>query len=291
MIERGEGGHGHVGDLDLVCFGQQAACERFGFGRGPVGSEAVVDGQHGAVGHDVVGHAPLHDHSLHTLLEAAPVDLDLTGDIRGDALQDRRQPVDGVPSHPGSGCVRPFPGEGGDEPHRSLAAGLDESGRGLGEDGSVALEQVWPFAEEALDAVVAGRHLLALVEDVRDRECRPFDGARQLGKHGHARLHVRRSQTPEHVPLDAGSFVPVRRDGVGVAGQQQPRAAAFRARHQVVPHAVHIEPRHWPQQLLEAVGDGSFVVADRRDVDELGGERQEICQPTFTPVSRRISLR
>ena len=109
--------------------------------------------------------------------------------------------------------------------------------------------------------------------------------------HGHARLHVARPQPVQHVALDARPVVAVDRHRVGVAGQHQSLWPPERgARRHVLAHPLHLEPRHRAQQLLEVIGDGPLVMAHRRDVDELGRERQQVGH-VVTPCSRRTSLR
>ena len=61
---------------------------------------------------------------------------------------------------------------------------------GLGQDGGVAHHQVGALAEQALDPVVLGVDLLALVEHVGDVDRRLGDGEGQLEQHRHPALHV-----------------------------------------------------------------------------------------------------
>ena len=104
--------------------------------------------------------------------------------------------MDGVSAQPGPGRVRPLAAESRHQAHGALAPGLDERARRLGQDGGIGLEQLGSFAEQALDAVVTGRHFLALVEHVGHRHRRTFDRARQLDEDSDARLHVRRADAP-----------------------------------------------------------------------------------------------
>ena len=262
-----------------------------GIFRRAVGGEAVIQPYDGAVGHHIARHAALDVHGLQALAELAPVDGHAARLVVGHPRQHLAQAMNGVAAEPGASGVGPLASDAHLDPHRALAARLDASAGGLGEDGRVARHEVGALGEEAVDPVEARVDLLTLVEDVGHVDRGRAHRASELGQHGHARLHVARAQPVHHIAVDACPVVAVHRHGVGVAGQHQTlRPPESRAGHHVVSHPVDLEPWHRPQQLLEVVGDGALVMADRRDVDKLGGEREQIGH-VATPCSRSTSLR
>ena len=120
--------------------------------------------------------------------------------------------------------------------------------------------------------------LLAGVEDVGDVDRRLGDGAGQLEHDGQAGLHVGGAEAVEGVAVDAGAALPLPLGTVSRWPASTSRLgppSSVRATT-LSPTRLDVEPRHRPQLGLEVVGDGPLVVADRRDVDELGGERQQI---------------
>ena len=131
---------------------------------------------------------------------------------------------------------------------------------------------------EQLDqAAVLACHLFPGVEHPGHVDGRLGDRAGQLEHHRQAALHVGGAQPPQCVALDPGTRRRVARNGVGVAGQQQPvRAAEVGAGHEVVAHPFDGQARHGPQLVLEVRHEGGLLEADRRDVDQFGGQGQEV---------------
>ncbi len=280
-----------VDELDVVALlGSQHGSDVLeGLLDGAVGREPVVHGQHGSVGHDVARRAPgpigTHDptldpNGLQCLAVLAAVEHRPALLVGGQPLQDRRQAVHGVAAHPWARRVGPLPVAGHRDAHGSLAPGLDGTGRRLTEERGVGHHQVGPFGEQSAQAVVLRTHLLGVVEHVGDVDGRLRHGARQLEEHGQPRLHVGGAQPPQRVGLEPGRQVGVDRHRVGVAGQRQPlRSAELRPGHEVVAQPVDDQPRGAGTQLgLEAIGEGCFVEALRRDVDQLGREPEQVGQ-------------
>ena len=174
-----------------------------GFGTGAVRGVAVVDPHHGAVGHDIAGHAAFHMHGLERLAVPTAVHHGFAVRVRLEGRQQGAKTVHRVSPHPRPGGVGPDPGEGHLKTHRALASGLDCAGGRLSQDGDVAGQQFRCLGEELTKAVVEHRHLLAGVEDPGHVHRRFPDHAGQLQHHGQAALHVGRAQPPEDVPVEA----------------------------------------------------------------------------------------
>ena len=122
-----------------------------------------------------------------------------------------------------------------------------------------------------------GCDLLARVEDVGDVHRRRGEGAGQRELHGQAALHVRGPEAPQHVALHPCGGVPVGRHRVGVPGEDHTGAPPeLGAGDQVVADPLDLEVRQCAQLGLEVVGDGLLRVALRRDVHQLGREREEV---------------
>ena len=88
------------------------------------------------------------------------------------------------------------------------------------------------LGEHVFQLVARRGPLLARVEDADDVVWTGLDGRvlEKMDHHRQARLHVRRSQSVEPVPLDQGRALALGRDGVEVAGQQQQAAGRCAAR-------------------------------------------------------------
>ena len=70
-----------------------------------------------------------------------------------------------------------------------------------------------------------------------------------------------------------------------MAGEHEPHVAAqVGAGDEVVTDPFDREPRHGAQLLFEPIGDRLFVAADRRDVHELRGEREQVASPDVDPL-------
>ena len=135
--------------------------------------------------------------------------------------------------------------------------------------------------------------LLAGVEHPRHVHRRLGDTARQFEHDGQAALHVRRSQPPQDVAVDAGTLpVPSLgpRDGVSVAGEDQSvRPTESGPGDEVVANPIDGQARHGTQAGLQVRHKGGLVEADRRNVDQFGGEGEEVRHGV--PARRIESLR
>jgi hypothetical protein len=244
----------------------------------------VVEYDARLVGHDVAGNAALHHDGLHRLPVLTAIDDRLAA---RPFLHDREQPgepVDRVASHPRSRAVGPHAGEPDLEPHRALAAGLQHRVGRFAEDGHIASQKIRPIIEQLAETVELGRDLFGRIEDVRDVDRRVVHRAGQLQHHREAALHVGCTEPPQRVAVDAGAVVAVDRHSVGVAGEHEARRTPeIGTGHQVVADAVERQPRNRQQLLLDPIRDRLLVLADRRDVDELGGELEQVGHPTLTP--------
>src|SRR5919202_4649297 len=58
---------------------------------------------------------------------------------------------------------------------------------------------------------------------------------------------------------------------------------------EVLAHAGYLQPRHAVEDSVEVVGDGPLVMADRWDVDQGGGQGQEVGHRPATPCWRSTS--
>src|SRR3954451_11475623 len=222
----------------------------------------------------------------------APVDHRPTTFPSVEDRQQASQAVNGVAAHPRPRAVRPDAHERHVEAHRALAARFEHAVGRFAQDGDVAAQQLGPIAGDVPEAVVLAHDLLARVEHVRHVDRGLVDGRRQLELHGQTALHVGRAEAPQRVAVDAGAVIVVHRHRVGVAREHDAHGPAeIRTRDQIVLVPVHREPRRGPQLRLEVVGDRLLVMTERRDVDQLGRQVEQISHPTLTPSSRRISLR
>ena len=257
-----------------------------GLGRGAVGREAVVDEQHDLVGHHVAGHAALDADRLQRLAVLAAVDHRAALLVAVEVAEQPADPVDGVAAHPRAGGVGPGPPQHDPHAHGALAAGLDDAVGGLAEQGDVALQQVGPFLEEPLQAVEPGVDLLGLVEHLGhvDRGLRHGCGQRQ--HHREAGLHVRRPQPHSTSPSWREGRLPL----TGTVSVW-PATTRRWSRPSVV-RATRLQPMRssashgaLPGELgLEQVGELLLGVALRADVDQPGGQRQQVDR---RPLARR----
>ena len=160
---------------------------------------------------------------------------------------------------------------------RALAPGLQLTVGGLPEDGDVAGQELGAIPGEVRQAVVDGGDLLAGVEDEGEVHRRVGDRLGQRDHDGQTALHVGGPEPPEHVALDASASVVVGGHRVGVPGQHHPaRSAQVGAGDQVGAHPLHREVGQGAEPALEVVGERRLVVALGGDVDQRGGEGQEI---------------
>ena len=119
-----------------------------GLGGRAVGGEAVVDGDHGPVGHDVAGHAALDPDRLQRLAVLAAVEHRAPPLVAVEPLSTRpRRWMALRPIH-GRAVWARSPRSTIAHPHRALAAGLDPAVGRLAEDGDVAGQQVGTLGEE-----------------------------------------------------------------------------------------------------------------------------------------------
>ena len=191
--------------------------------------------------------------------------------------QDRAGLVDGVLAAPRPGRVRPRTGGRDRDPQRALAAGLHDGVGGLHQDREVGLEQVGPTLREQLEPVVRRVDLLGLVEQVGHVVLRLRHRRRELEDDGVAALHVAGAEPAQHLAVERGGPVVVDRDGVEVAGHDDPlRPAQVGARDHGVAVPGHLQVRQRLQRPLDGVGDLLLVAAHRLDVDQRGGQAHDV---------------
>ena len=245
---------------------------------GAVRGEAVVDGQDGLVGHDVARDAAGDMHRLKALAELAARDHRPARLVAVDDLQQRTEPVNGVPAHPAAGGVGPLARQRHLGPHGALAAGLDDPPGGLQQESDVGVQEVGAGCGHLAQAAVDRVHLLAGIEDVGHIDGRASHLQRQLQQHGDTALHVRRADAPQHIALDAGLGVVAGGHRVGVAGQHQPPLPAqVGAGHQIVADADHVEMAAAAvQRLLDQIGYAGLVETDRRHRYQVGRQQEGV---------------
>ena len=204
--------------------------------------------------------------------------------VRSEGGEDLVGIVDGIVAVPRTGRVARDPLEDHLDPHRALAAALDDGIRGLEEDREIGLEQVGVGLGEQLQPVVDGVDLLGLVEEEGDVPAR-LGEKRRLELDGDPALHVDGAAPPED--LDPATLLaPGRqvgrigrqRHGVEVPGEDDPfPAAEVGPGDDGVPTTGHLEMLERGERGLDGVGDRALVVADRLDVAQLLGEGDDIC--------------
>ena len=183
--------------------------------------------------------------------------------------------VDRVASHPGTRGVRPLPGRGDLRPQRALAAAFDFRRTRLHQDREVTGQQLRAMAAQPQQPVTVGGDLLAVVEDVRYVPAGRGQARREPQLHRHPRLHVGAAAAVQPGPFGPGRDIARERHGVEVPGQHHPfRPPEHGAGHDRVTVPVHSQVRRRPQRVLDRVRERSFLAADRRDVDELRGQRR-----------------
>jgi hypothetical protein len=237
--------------------------------------EPVVDRDHALVRHDVPGDPAADGDGVQPLVVAQPVDVRLPGRVAAQHVQDRAGFVDGVASHPGTRGVRPLPGRSDLRPQRALAAALDFRRTRLHQHREVAGQQLRATAAQPQQPVTVGGDLLAVVEHVGHVPGGRGQAGREPQLHRHPGLHVGAAAAVQPRPVEPGGDVARDRHGVEVPGQYHPLRPPERgAGHDRVSVPVHGQVRPGPQRGLDRVRERSFLAADRRDIDELRGQRR-----------------
>ena len=163
--------------------------------------------------------------------------------------------------------------------HRALAAGLDDAAGGLAEDGGVAGEQVGAVARTAAGGRCARPRSPRRRRRRRSRRRR----ARRPSRRGRAGRRRRPSCRPRRAPT-------ARRRRCGPArcrwpgrcrcGRRAAAAAAGRATVRATtlsPTRSTVEPRHGARAAARRGRESAASsTADRRDVDQLGRQRQQV---------------
>ena len=134
--------------------------------------------------------------------------------------------------------------------------------------------------KRSAEAAVRRGDLLAGVEHVGHVDGRARRRVRASSSmHGQAALHVGRAEPAQQVALDARR-ARCRWPARCRCGRPAPAACGrpeLGAGHQVVADPGDLEPRRAAaSSCLEPVDERPLVVAHRRDVDELGGEREQV---------------
>ena len=290
-------------DHDEVESLEHVAQMRLALDRRPVGSEAVVDRDHGLVGDDVARDPTADADGRQSFAVGEAVDHDLAGFVRRQSRQDLAGLVDRVVAHPRASAVRTCARGADLDAHRALAPGLDHCIARLHQDGEVGGEELRALVGEPAQTVVLRVDLLGLVPD-------PRDVARGLGERRgkperdrDAPLHVARAE-----PVDAVLAVDddAARGQVGVGGHGVEVAAdhdalgttELRAGDDRVPVAHDVEVRQAAYGDLDGIGDRLLLQRLARDIDErlqevghvdveveLGGLRhdREPSRPSPTP--------
>ena len=130
---------------------------------------------------------------------------------------------------------------------------------------------------ELEEAAVGAADLLPGVEAPRDVHHGLAYRRGEFEHDGEAAFHVGRTEPPQGVTLESRGLVPVRRDRVEMAGQDQTLAVSERgAADDVVTDAFELQPRAGAQRVLDEAGERSLVPARRGDGHQIPGGREKI---------------
>ena len=239
--------------------------------------EPVVNGDRAFVGHDVPRDAAPDPDGVQALVVPQPVDLRLPRGVPAQHVQDGAGFVDRVAPHPGPGGVRPLPGRGDLGPQRPLAAAFDLRGRRLHQDREVTGQKSGAVAAEPQQPVAVGGDLLAVVEHVGYVPGGRGDRGGQPELDRHPGLHVGRAAAVQPGPLGTRGKIARQRYRVDVPGEDHPLGPPeHRAGHDRVSVPVHGQVRARSQRGFDGVREGTFLAADRWDVNELRSQRRAV---------------
>ena len=148
----------------------------------------------------------------------------------------------------------------------------------LAQDGDVGPQPVGQLPLDAAQTVGRGFDFLAVVHHQCDVVCRFGDRGGQVQEDGVAGLHIRRAAAVQFVALAPAGQVVGRRDGVGVAGQQDPRRPAQVGAGQ---HGVAVADDFEAvglllQRGLDLVGDVLLLARLAGNVHQRRGQRDRI---------------
>ena len=215
--------------------------------------------------------------------------------------------VDRVAAHPRPRGVRALAVEVRLEHDHALATGLHPRVGGLEQHREVAVEQLGLLLEDAAEAVEPVGDLLALVERERHVVAGTLGiGVQLLGEaeqHREPALHVGRTETVQHVAVDAsGPALPL----AGTVSRWPPsttrrsRPSCVRAITLAPTVSIASDGARDRSRSSTIFGELGFVVALRRHRDQRGGEPEEVggvvvrrtepVRHVAIPWSRRMSL-
>jgi 2,3,4,5-tetrahydropyridine-2-carboxylate N-succinyltransferase len=263
-----------------------------------VGGEAIIHRDDAFIGDDIASNASANSHSIEALAVLETIDDGPRGLVITEPGKYLSGTVDSIHSHPRAGTVRAHARDGHLDPDGALAPCLDACIGRLHEDREIGFEQLGSLVRETLEAVELRRHLLPLVEHVRNITYRLHNPGGKLEGDGNSTLHVAGSEPEQQVALNAVREVAGGRHRVEMAADEHPLSAAqARPRDDRVAEPLDREVHLAPECPFDEIRETRLIMGFTRAVDKGRREREHVCRKvkgwhmdTVAPVTQHADI-